>query len=255
MTHSYVCHASFTCRHDSFICVTCLIHMCDMTHSYVWHDSFMCATWPIRTCDMTHSYVWHDSFTCVTWPIHTCDANHPFVCHDSSIRATWPIHVCDMTHSCVWHDSFMCVTWGTTWLKLWGILSRYITSRKLGCLRVWVTYIYIHIICPVSVSCALYHKQKWLIIYIRSVAVCCNRNDIRQESDQTQMIYYIHEICCSVLQQKWCVSYTSFYMSCIDTYVPWRMSIDVTQKWHMICCSVLQQKWLMICARSHRNNV
>ena len=25
--------------HDSFICVTWLIHMCDMTHSYVWHDS------------------------------------------------------------------------------------------------------------------------------------------------------------------------------------------------------------------------
>jgi len=24
-----------------------LIHMCDMTHSYVWHDSFMCVTWLI----------------------------------------------------------------------------------------------------------------------------------------------------------------------------------------------------------------
>ena len=35
-------------------CVTWLIHMCDMTHSYVWHDSFI--------CDMTHSYV--------TWLIH-----------------------------------------------------------------------------------------------------------------------------------------------------------------------------------------
>ena len=42
--------------HDSFICVTWLIHMCDMTHSYVWHDSFI--------------YVWHDSFICVTWLIH-----------------------------------------------------------------------------------------------------------------------------------------------------------------------------------------
>ena len=29
MPHSYVWHASF-------ICVTCLIHMCDMPHSYVW---------------------------------------------------------------------------------------------------------------------------------------------------------------------------------------------------------------------------
>ena len=55
MTHSYVWH-------DSFICVTWLIHMCDKTRSYVWHDSFVCVTWLIRMCDMTHSYVWHDSF-------------------------------------------------------------------------------------------------------------------------------------------------------------------------------------------------
>jgi len=27
------------------LCVTLLIHMCDMTHSYVWHDSFICVTW------------------------------------------------------------------------------------------------------------------------------------------------------------------------------------------------------------------
>jgi len=39
-THSYV-------RHDSFIRVTWLIHMCDMTHSYVRHDSFIRVTWLI----------------------------------------------------------------------------------------------------------------------------------------------------------------------------------------------------------------
>jgi len=46
--------------------VTWLIHMCDMTHSYVWHDSFICVTWLIHMCDMTHSYVWHDSWRYVT---------------------------------------------------------------------------------------------------------------------------------------------------------------------------------------------
>ena len=50
MSYSYVCH-------DSFMCVTWLIHMCDMTHSCVWHDSFICVTWLIHVCDMTHSYM------------------------------------------------------------------------------------------------------------------------------------------------------------------------------------------------------
>ena len=67
--HSYVWH-------DSFICVTWCIHMCDMTRSYVRHDSFICATWLIYMCDMTHSYVWRDSFMCVTWRIHMCDVTH-----------------------------------------------------------------------------------------------------------------------------------------------------------------------------------
>jgi len=60
-------------------CVTWRIHMCDiLIHICVWHDSFICVTWLIHICvtwrihmcgmthpymcDMTHSYVWHDSF-------------------------------------------------------------------------------------------------------------------------------------------------------------------------------------------------
>jgi len=35
--------------------VTWLIHMCDMTHSYVWHDSSICVMWLFHMCDMTHS--------------------------------------------------------------------------------------------------------------------------------------------------------------------------------------------------------
>jgi len=33
-------------------------------HSYVWHDSFICVTWLIHVCDLTHSCVWLDSFIC-----------------------------------------------------------------------------------------------------------------------------------------------------------------------------------------------
>ena len=100
MTHSYVWH-------DSFICVTWLIHMCGMTHSYVWQDSFICVTWLIRMCDVTHVYVWHDSFICVTWLIHVCDMTHSYVRRGSFVCVMWLIHMCDMTHSYVWHGSFI----------------------------------------------------------------------------------------------------------------------------------------------------
>jgi len=79
---------------------------------YVCHDdSFICVTWLIRMCDMTRSYVWHDSFICATWLVHICDMSHSYVRHDSFIRVTCLIHTCDMTRSYVWHDSFICVTW------------------------------------------------------------------------------------------------------------------------------------------------
>jgi len=61
---------------DSFMCVTWLIHVCDMTYSSVWHDSFMCVTWLIHMCDMTYSYEKHDSFTCVPCSVHVCDMMH-----------------------------------------------------------------------------------------------------------------------------------------------------------------------------------
>jgi len=121
---------------DSFICVTWLIHMCDMTQLYglalrrswsrLWHESFIYVTWLIHMCDMTQLYglalrrswsrLWHESFIWVTWVIHMCDMTQLYglalrrswsrLWHESFIYVTWVIHMCDMTHSCVWHDSF-----------------------------------------------------------------------------------------------------------------------------------------------------
>jgi len=75
--------------------VTKSIHTCDMTssslsgandsgpakYSYVWHDSFICVTWLIRMCDMTHSYTW-------AWLIHMCDIPCSYVWHDSYLCVT-----------------------------------------------------------------------------------------------------------------------------------------------------------------------
>ena len=87
--HSCVCvtHSRVTPIAWSWLnltCVTWLIHMCDMTHSYVWHDSFIFVTWLIHICDMTHLYVWPDSFIRVTWLIHTCDMTYSYLRHDHS---------------------------------------------------------------------------------------------------------------------------------------------------------------------------
>jgi len=68
--------------------------MCVMTHSYVCHDSFICVSWLIHMCVMTHSYVCHDSFIFVSWLIHMC----VLVC----LAAAWCM--------CMWYTCvFVCV--------------------------------------------------------------------------------------------------------------------------------------------------
>jgi len=83
-------HGTHMCSyHDSFMCSS---NHQDSTSSYEhmkewWnmsssnHSTFIRVTWLIHMCDMTHSYVCHDSFICVTWLIHMCDKT-------SMIRAT-----------------------------------------------------------------------------------------------------------------------------------------------------------------------
>jgi len=97
------------------MCVTWLIHTCDMTHSCVSCDFFIRVTWLIHMWDKTHSYVWHDSFICVTWLICTYETiqTHVGAVHKFNIcvavcccRCIPYIH--DMTHSYVSHDFFIC---------------------------------------------------------------------------------------------------------------------------------------------------
>ena len=125
--------------HDSCICVTWLIHMCDMTHSirvwhnsciFVWYDSFVRVTWLVIMCDMTHTYVWEVWFIRVTndkTHAYACDMTYSYAWHDSLISVwhdsficvtwlmhtcvTWHVYMCDTSHAYVWHDSFIYVAW------------------------------------------------------------------------------------------------------------------------------------------------
>jgi len=105
--------------HDSLLrdmthpCVTCLIHVRDMPHSYAWHASFICGACLIYMCDMTDSYARNGSFIRVTWLIHMRDMAHSYAWHDSFICVTWLIYIIDMrdmTHLYAWRDSFICLT-------------------------------------------------------------------------------------------------------------------------------------------------
>ena len=59
-------------RHDSFICVTRIIWICNMNLTCMKHASLMRATWLIYICDMPRSYVRHDSSICVTHISTSC---------------------------------------------------------------------------------------------------------------------------------------------------------------------------------------
>ena len=81
-------------RHDSFICVTWLIHMCQMICLHVSLESHLYA------CDAKHSRLWHGSLKCVTWLFQMS-----FIC------VAWILLTCHMTYSDVRRDPCRCVTY------------------------------------------------------------------------------------------------------------------------------------------------
>ena len=99
------CHAS-TC-----MCVTWLMHVCDMTHACVWHDSWMRVTWLMHACDMTHACVWHDSCMRVTWLMHACDINHTWLMQDDVMPCMTMMSGVKSHTSSFWHDYHRINTW------------------------------------------------------------------------------------------------------------------------------------------------
>jgi len=147
------------------------MHICDMTHSYVWHDAFVCDTWLIRVCDMTHSYVWHDSFVRVI--LHGAWEVDAYVWHDSFIRVMTHSHIrwTGLTHwdpyVCVWHDasictqwflrhdSFMCVTW-RIYMHVCDMTHLYLFNGVCGMTHSYSWYSYGSFICDMTLACRSY---------------------------------------------------------------------------------------------------
>ena len=106
--------------HDSLMCVTWLVDVCDMTHDRtrwcVWPDSLMCVTWLVDVCipsewcanrkNDTRARVTHVHLRCTCM----CDMTHIHLWHASRTNVTWLTYTRDMTRWYVWHDSLMCVT-------------------------------------------------------------------------------------------------------------------------------------------------
>ena len=107
----------------TFICVNIKV-----PHSYVWRATSICVTWLIHMCNMPHSYVWRDSFRCVTYLIHmgikvlTRGGLRFFFDYVPWLIRTHPrvwlaSFIWDVTHSYgTWlirkeRDPYLCVTW------------------------------------------------------------------------------------------------------------------------------------------------
>ena len=104
MTHDSVGHDSLTwalpsallpaavngtCVGFGFVYGMWLIHMWDMTHSYVRYDWCICVTWLLHV-----SPAFNVESCCAEWHIYL------YVDHDSSTRGTWTIHMCVWFQCC-----------------------------------------------------------------------------------------------------------------------------------------------------------
>jgi len=88
----------------------CGIYKCDMTYHMPnmtrWSVGTMCwlsigPTWLIHMCDVTHSYVWHDSFLYLTSLVPAWLRGHFILVIQET---SWNGSLCAMTLSYAWHD-------------------------------------------------------------------------------------------------------------------------------------------------------
>jgi len=104
MSHMWMSHVTHihVCDNDSCICVTWCIHVCELTHVYVWYDANMNESFHTRECVKSHMRL----------------AIIP-VCAHLLILALPSCHICDCVMSHMWmghviHVNETCHTRGHT---------------------------------------------------------------------------------------------------------------------------------------------
>ena len=134
-------------RHNSIICVTWLIHICYLTHSYVWHDSFIFVTRRVRANSLSclklaaivyQGDLYHGDLEWVMSHSQRSYMNESWHTHSARTWLTWLIQGA-MTHSrCndpVIHDSFK-----VPWLILtWFIQSAMTHSYTSAASVAWLS--------------------------------------------------------------------------------------------------------------------
>ena len=119
LRHAYVYHGLFIC----VPCVPWLIHICTMTHLYVFNDSmlhitppapFICVPWLIYMCAMTQCRI--------SLPLrHSCVPWHTYIYRwDLHVRCRklvtqhlpCAMHMCTMAYSYVYHVCHGSFIWG-----------------------------------------------------------------------------------------------------------------------------------------------
>ena len=172
MSHVWMSHVTLMNAQlpDLHLRETLLEQVClDITHSYARHDSFICVSWLIHLCVVTH----------VIWLIHKCDMTHSYL-RDTTLEETphhvwiwlivmykyvlWLIHV---TRPVTWHDSFY-VTWlihvarilHVTWLdhvtKDMRVPYLILVTRRIWLARMIIKYVYTHVCMYVNIHTCIY---------------------------------------------------------------------------------------------------
>jgi len=134
ITHTFMWHDSYSYTCTWWRCCWPILTCCMMkTSCLAWRDSYVCVTWLIQMCDVTHTYVWHASYKCVTWLIHMCDM--PYVPDDAAVgpfwRAAWwrQAALRETTHMS--YDPYVCVT---SRIHMYNMTHTYITLYLIALL-------------------------------------------------------------------------------------------------------------------------